>query len=502
VVILAGELEALDGSVSEHLVTATPCQVVTSPAQDDEYLVVDLGQSETVTHHSDQGALGYEVGLFRGQLIVTDDPAALEGPAEELDSYYKPALGPNQRPPNGIRDVQIRFTPNVALTALEITPWGEEVCEREMSGLVADAAPPGAMVTLGVTVDGFPAGDPVRLALAVRLLTGAPEEVAQWSYVSPSSFAEGPAFTFYRTLGEPAVVPTARMPSYILPNLPAGQDLSAVRFEVDAFVRSDETVRSRTASHVLYVARPGAEVVVHQSELCPPHDVLCRRARDRGGAHNLVARRAHHESQADLRQLFDPVQRPLSRCAGAPTSGSGATGDCAVYREYEDPQLPLQAGRELDFELAINGQRLGQGSWLGDVAHVTAAHVEDLFRGVFGLTHPLSTSFLRSSAWNERALLDVVYDPHTTHVQWWRLAWPSLHFLELAQFGVCGERRGSVELVLADLTDSEIRLACQRAPGIEALCVDITPTPAAQELCAGLVIDGEGARGQACLARW
>lgn len=499
VLIIQGEFFPYEGGRERHLLVAKPRYVTKEEGAytDGGFLRLDLKSASNIRVYEQSGSqLGTKAGVFRGQIIATTALTLDQRPDDDLSVYYLRPRVYNQRPPNLLANREIYFRPNVALVRLKphLDCFGRYVVDTTLAQEELEVA---------IGLDGFPSGREVEVAIRYRFPHNAAGSVAGhlWDYISGIFASE------YDEVEQKRRV-RVNSPTQMFVSMDAyrtlapawGDDLYAMEIEVEARQTTGSGAYSGPYSHQLKVVNRGEQVLVDQFELCPPGDDACRALRDQYAPDNVIARRVVLEEIAEMRGLYNTITRPVGRCEGGDRVGGSFTDDCRVYRESQDTEVSFNVEAELNFELNVNGNAQGRGSWMGSLpGGLASAEIEAAFKAAFSLDVELHASFETSRTWIDRHSLDVVYDPRNTQIQWWRVVTPRLRFLELAEFDACGQRLGSNEIYLSDLTNSRLVLACEEVPSYNTVCHAVEPSDTTVANCDRLLIPVDSARGQMCL---
>ncbi len=503
VLIIEGTVYRFDHQVDRHLLVVQPHFVSAEEgaANPGGFLLVDLKDEERRHVITQEGApLGAAPGRFIGRIIATTDVGLGDELSAELRDYYIHPVHLGERPPNVLdlddeNPTALYIRPNVALTLLA-------PADGCLGDAVVDTTVDGKPLRVAATVDGFPAG-PVDVEIRYRRPHYAHDSVGEqlWDYISGLFDAGVEERSEKRT----AFVATGRATAvvafddYRTGSPPDGQDLFPTEIELVASTGGSNSAFAQSAVHQVTVARAGAEVIVDHFDLCPPGDEGCRALRDQKTALNVVARRNIVEWQAERDGLYDTVTEPLSRCAGGDAIPGDFSDDCVAYHESDDSELSAHLATQLQFELTVNGQAQGGASWGGAIQGLASADIAAAFKATFQLDADLSAKFSSSRVWRDHHSLDVIYDPSTTQIQWWRVVTPRLRFIELADFDACGQRLTSHEIFLSDLQDSRIVIACEEVPSFDSVCHAVEPTVESNAACDQLLIDPASELGMECL---
>lgn len=503
VLIIEGAVHRFDQKVDQHLLVVQPHLVSAADgaANPGGFLLVDLKDQERRRVIRQEGAaLGAAPGRFIGRIIATTEVGLADELSSQLRDYYIRPVHLGERPPNVLdlddeNPTTLYVRPNVSLTLLA-------PADGCLGDAVVDTTVSGKPLQVAATVDGFPAG-PVEVEIRYRRPHHAHDSVGEqfWDYIS-GLFDAG---VEERREKRVAFVATGQATAevafddYRTGSPPAGQDLFPTEIELIASTSASNRAHAQSAVHQVTVVTEGAQVIVDHFDLCPPGDAGCRQLRDQDAALNVVARRNIVEWQAERDGLYRTVTEPLSRCAGGDAIPGEFSEDCVAYHESDDSELRAHLATQLQFELTVNGQAQGGASWGGAIQGLASADIAAAFKATFQLDADLSARFESSRVWRDHHSLDVIYDPSTTQIQWWRVVTPRLRYIELSDFDACGQRLTGHEIVLSDLRDSRIVVACEEVPSFDSVCHAVEPTDASNAACDQLLIDPASPLGMECL---
>lgn len=501
VLIFSGQLHRFDGPVEDHLMVIQPryYSKAAGAANPDGFLVVDLKANDRIrVVERDGWPLGTMAGVFRGDIIATNQ-LALNGPLpSDLTSLYIRPAGYGQRPPNVLSDVALQIQPNVWLSALRPIGRGDDPCQGEN---VVDTTLAGTGLEVQARVEGFPAGRPVTVEVHYRVPHYTAEHPVEhlWDYFSDMWAGEVDETVQTAVILGSAEGGAIPLPGYVTLDPPWGSDLYAMSIEVRAY-QDPHSGATGGLIHELMVVDEGSQVVVDHFELCPIGDEPCRALRDANTAYNVVARRNVIEWTAQRQGLYDTITRPIGRCSGGTSVGGTFADDCTVYRENSDTELSYRVSSELNFELNVDGQAKGSASWGRVLPGIGGADLGGQLKATFNLQADLTASFSTSRTWISRHSLDVIYDPSETQLQWWRVVTPRVRYVQVGEFDACGARRNAHDVYLSDLTESRLVLACEAVPSYDAVCHAVEPTAETVGACNQRLIDPDSERGRQCIA--
>ncbi|MFN3199955.1 MAG: hypothetical protein ACE366_16285 [Bradymonadia bacterium] len=503
VLIIDGDLHTYEGDVETHRLVVKPEHISAKEgaANPDGFFIVDLKDEDNIQVIKADGApFGSNPGVFRGRIIATEAIAPGDVVSESLYDYYLEPAAFGQRAPNVLsfpgRNRSFNIRPAMGLTMLSPTGncLGSDLVQTTLAG---------EKLNIEAGFQGFPAGR--KITVEARLLM--PHYTAEstlgqlWNYAEGLFGDEADVVVFREQVtpnenGEVRISFdkfTVRHPGF-------GEDYYTLSIDVLAY-SADGNVQpsAQSPAHHLVVVRPDTLVPVDAFELCPPGDDECKDLRDRYASEDVLARRQIVEWKAERDGLYDTITRPLGRCAGGDQVAGEFTESCTYYHESSDMELAASVEAELNFELSVNGQASGEGSWGGSIDGLATGSIEGAFKAAFSLEADLKGKFKTSRVWKNRRSLDVLYDPSSTQIQWWRVVTPRVRYLELAQFDACGARHAEYKMYLSDLRDSRLVLACEEVPSFDSVCHAVEPTAERVQACNTLLLDPESAEGQACL---
>jgi len=505
VLIIEGAVHRFDHQVDQHLLVVQPhfVSAADGAANPGGFLLVDLKDEERRHVISEEGApFGAAPGRFIGRVIATTEVGLADELSSQLRDYYIRPVHFGERPPNVLdlgdeNPTTLYVRPNVALTLLA-------PADGCLGDAVVDTTVDGKPLRVAATVDGFPAG-PVDVEIRYRRPHYAHDSVGEqlWDYISGLVDAGVEERREKRVAFVATGKTTAEVAfdDYRTGSPPAGEDLFPTEIELVAATSASNSAYAQSAVHQVTVVDEGAQVIVDHFDLCPPGDEGCRRLRDQDAALNLVARRNIVEWQAERDGLYRTVTEPLSRCAGGDAIPGDFSEDCVAYHESDDTELSAHLATQLQFELTVNGEAQGGASWGGAIQGLASADIAAAFKATFQLDADLSAKFSSSRVWRDHHSLDVIYDPSTTQIQWWRVVTPRLRYIELADFDACGQELSSHEIFLSDLRDSRIVIACEEVPSFDSVCHAVEPTVESNAACDELLIDPASELGMECLGQ-
>jgi hypothetical protein len=494
VLIFSGALHRYDGKVEPQLFVVKPEKVAKQIKTKfgTSYLRADLKGSNGKQFATGSSALGSAAGVFRGDIIATNLLAFGDKPNSDLKKYYVKPMNPNERPSNVLRKATFYVDPNIALTKLLPKNAGQDPC---LGNTMIDTTTVGSVFG-EFAIDGFPADKPVQIEI---------------HYLYPKGSASTQVGTYWQAFAD-AFTGGAVDDVVVKKNLAAGRltgDIGELKLRLPALstkvyalgielrARIDSNSPAiATFRHQLTVAEPKAEIVVDAVELCPIGDAACHDFRDNGVPENVVVRRDEIEAEAAAANLYKPTIAPISSCAGNRIGGSA----CTIYSERKDSAIETNVKTGATFSVSVDGSVAGGSSWsLPKIAGVATGTLTAAFKGAFNLSADFSATFQKSDKWVHRSKLDVYYDPNKTQIQWWRIAYPKLRYLHMAQVNSCGDYLNAHKAFLADTRESRLVLSCEAVPS-DRQCNAVEPTTENVDSCAGLLIDPASPAGEACRA--